>query len=94
MSNLSKEVVLETVILGNMSLLISSCLEEERGAMFGKMLPLLLLFYKHVFPSPTPFSSSPLWVKVMPAAIPRSVVAKSFCLLSDPSSRWLHTMNP
>ena len=29
-----------------------------------------------------------------PAAIPRSVVAKSFCLLSDPSSRWLHTMNP
>ena len=62
--------------------------------MFGKMLPLLLLFYKHVFPSPTPFSSSPLWVKVMPAAIPRSVVAKSFCLLSEPSSRWLHTMNP
>ena len=94
MSNLSKEVVLETVILGNMSLLISSCLEEERGAMFGKMLPLLLLFYKHVFSSPTPFSSSPLWVKVMPAAIPRSVVAKSFCLLSEPSSRWLHTMNP
>ena len=30
----------------------------------------------------------------VPAAIPRSVVAKSFCLLSDPSSRWLHTMNP
>ena len=67
---------------------------RRRGAMFGKMLLLLLLFYKHVSPSPTPFSSSPLWVKVMPAAIPRSVVAKSFCLLSEPSSRWLHTMNP